>query len=273
MKNRTTSGRAGKVLSKKKARPKPRRKNSKKASIQKSPVTDRKVVPVIDTTDLDRALTENDVLRQTISNAIAEAELRERNRIAAELHDGVCQHLATIHLSIDTIQKMVKENDPDIDQFLIEIKELASETLTIARKVSHDLMPVDLLNSGFLKGIKTVVSRLNRVGKIRYTLNVWGKERKMEPNVSNNLYRIVQEFIHNSEKHSGATETNIHLKYQPKSVEVTISDNGKGFDPDKLKSEGIGLQNMFNRIKTFTNQYEFKAKEGRGVSLYINIPL
>lgn len=211
---------------------------------------------------------------QMISNAIAEAEVKERTRIAGDLHDGVCQHLATIHLSIDTLQKMIKEQDPEADQFMTEIKELTAETLGIARKVSHDLMPIDLLNSGFLKGVKAVVSRLNRVNKIKYTLNVWGREKKMQPNVSNNLYRIVQEFIHNSEKHSGACQVNIMIKYMSRSVELTIADNGKGFDPDKVKkTSGIGLQNMFNRIKSFTSNYEFKAKEGKGVSLYINIPI
>jgi signal transduction histidine kinase len=213
-------------------------------------------------------------VNQLVSNAIAEAEVKERDRIAADLHDGVCQHLATVHLSIDTIQKMLKENDPGISDFISETKQLVAETLSIARKVSHDLMPVDLLNSGFLKGIKAVISRLNRVDKIHYSLTVLGKEKELLPNVSNNLYRIIQEFIHNSEKHSGATDISLYIRYGTRHMEVRISDNGKGFNPGKVKkSSGIGLQSMLNRIRTLSNDYDYKAEEGKGVSLDMNIPL
>ncbi|MEO8402948.1 MAG: PAS domain-containing sensor histidine kinase [Chitinophagaceae bacterium] len=213
-------------------------------------------------------------VNQLVSNAIAEAEVKERDRIAADLHDGVCQHLATVHLSIDTIQKMLKENDPAIGDFITETKELVAETLSIARKVSHDLMPVDLLNSGFLKGIKAMISRLNRVDKIKYNLTVLGKEKEFLPNVSNNLYRIIQEFIHNSEKHSEATDITLYIRYGSRHAEVKISDNGKGFNPDKVKKPGgIGLQSMLNRVRTLSNDYNYKAEEENGVSLYINIPL
>lgn len=219
-------------------------------------------------------ITASKEVKQIVSDAIAEAEIRERKRIAADLHDGVCQHLATIHLSIDTLQKNIKKQDTDTARFVAETKELVTETLTMARKVSHDLMPVDIFNSGFLKGLKAVISRLNRVDKIKYTLNVWGKERKLPGNVSNNLYRIVQEFIHNSEKHADATEITLLIRYRQKFMYLLISDNGKGFNPEKIKKvEGIGLKNIISRILTFTTDYEFKAAEGKGVSLEINIPL
>jgi signal transduction histidine kinase len=263
MKNRTRSVLAGKVLSKK-----------KKAS-SKKPLHQRKKRIAGSSAPITHLLTiDPEEIKKMISNAVAEAELKERNRISADLHDGICQNLATIHLAIDTAQEMIQEKNPAIDTFITEIKNLTIETLAVARKVSHDLMPVDLFNSGFLNGLKAVISRLNRVDKIKYTLNVWGREKKLPPLVSNNLYRIVQEFIHNSEKHSQATELIIFLKYQPHRVELTISDNGKGFNMDKINQhEGIGLQSMINRLKTFTSDYEFKAKEGKGVSLYIGIAL
>lgn len=212
-------------------------------------------------------------VKQIVSDAIAEAEVKERKRIAADLHDGVCQHLATIHLSIDTMQKLIKKQDPETARFILDTKKLVTETLTMARKVSHDLMPVDLFNSGFLKGIKAVITRLNRVDKIKYTLTVWGREKKLPSNIANNLYRIVQEFIHNSEKHSEATDIDIHIRYRQRMMQLAIADNGKGFNPDKLqKPTGIGLQNMISRIRTFSDEYEFKAEEGKGVSLFISIP-
>jgi signal transduction histidine kinase len=269
MKNRTTRGPAGKVLvKKKKTSSKPARKPKKKTASSPLPTPSTLFSPDIANIKAIKAI------EQTIANAIAEAEMRERNRIAADLHDGVCQHLATIHLSIDTAQKMLKDQDPDTFQYMADIKDLAAETLAIARKVSHDLTPVDLINGGFLKGVKSFITRLNRLGKIKYTVNVWGKEKQLQSNAANHLYRTVQEFIHNSEKHSEASELNIHIKYLQHSMELTIADNGKGFDIEKIrKLRGIGLESMFNRIKTFSTDYEYKAREGRGVSLYISIPV
>lgn len=218
-------------------------------------------------------VTETKQIEQKIFNAISEAEEKERNRISAELHDGVCQNLSTIHLLLTTLENRNEKTDTEVKQLYTTLRELTLETLGITRNLSHELMPVDLAERGFLKTIETMLCRLNSFDKIRYTMDVSGKEMPLPKAVSIQLYRIIQEFIRNSQKHSGATEVILRIKLSDASMELLLTDNGRGFDMEKEQANGIGLLNMTKRVRVFNGKCLYKTGEGKGVRLHILVPL
>jgi signal transduction histidine kinase len=104
-------------------------------------------------------------------------------------------------------------------------------------------------------------------------MDVSGKEMPLPKAVSIQLYRIIQEFIRNSQKHSGATEVILRIKLSDASMELLLTDNGRGFDMEKEQANGIGLLNMTKRVRVFNGKCLYKTGEGKGVRLHILVPL
>jgi PAS domain S-box-containing protein len=207
-------------------------------------------------------------------NAIIESEENERNRIAAELHDGVCQYLAAGKLIIDSIREMTATEKPELKQLVDKCFDVINESFHLTRHISHQLVPLSLNENGFLVAITEMNNLLNTVDKNRYGLAVSGTEKEPESHIAVNLYRIIQEFIRNSQKYSGAKKIDTRIHYSDSSIEIELSDNGKGFDLEKVKEQkGIGIFNMINRIESFGGKYVFTSKPGQGVVLKINTKL
>lgn len=217
--------------------------------------------------------TEVKTVEKKIFHAITESEERERHRIAAELHDGVGQNLAAIALALSAIEKHLDQL-PDAKEMATRAKKMLTNTIHLTRRVSHDLMPSELHNLGFIEAVTSLIESLNQTDCIEYALQVTGKVEELAPNLAINIYRIIQEFIRNSQKHSGASRVGIDIRFKGKTLEIAIADNGQGFDPRSLpRNKGIGLFNMINRIKTFNGTYRYRSAGGKGVQLTLSLPL
>ena len=86
-----------------------------------------------------------------------------------------------------------------------------------------------------------------------------------------NIYRIIQELVNNIYKYSGAKKVSITVKAKDRAIAITVTDDGRGFDPEK-KRKGVGISNMMNRIASFNGEVEIKSSEGNGCRTSINIP-
>lgn len=207
-------------------------------------------------------------------NSIIESEENERNRIAAELHDGVCQYLAAGKLIIETIRNIAGKETPELNRLVEDCYQVVNESFHLARYISHQLVPQSLYDNGFLESLREMTGLLNKVDNKRYTLTVSGKEQEPESHIAVNLYRIIQEFTRNSQKYSEANRIKIKVHYTNTAIELELSDNGKGFDLEKAKEQkGIGIFNMINRIESIGGNYSLTSKPGNGVLLKINTSL
>lgn len=207
-------------------------------------------------------------------NSIIESEENERNRIAAELHDGVCQYLAAGKLIIETIRAMAGKENPELSPLIEDCYQVVNESFQLARYISHQLVPQSLYDNGFLESLNEMISLLNKVDNKRYSLSVSGAEKEPESHIAVNLYRIIQEFTRNSQKYSEADRIKIKVHYTDTAIELELSDNGKGFDLEKAKEQkGIGIFNMINRIESIGGNYSLTSKPGKGVVLKINTGL
>lgn len=216
-------------------------------------------------------ITEKNLYEQKLNRAIIKAQEEERYQIGAELHDNVCQILATIKITLDVIRPSVNNDARPLFEKTHQYLKFATDE---TRNLSHRLAPVFIEGSSFIKAFQQLLRDFN-VGN-KYDLNIEIDEAisnlTILPDLQVNLYRVLQEQLRNIFKYSEATSIELNLFEKNNILYMIIADNGKGFNPDKIE-DGIGLANMQRRIKMFNGSFKIISAEGSGCTIFISIPL
>jgi two-component system, NarL family, sensor kinase len=200
------------------------------------------------------------------NKAVLMAQEEEKGRLSKELHDGLGPLLSLIKLNASGVS-----TNSENEKIITEIKHLASEGMKEVRTISHALMPSLLQKNGLKAALEEFTEKITNTGVLNAELNY-----KILPKLSNetevNLYRIIQEAVNNSIKYSEATNVSIDLNASDSKLKLKIEDNGKGFDPEKVK-KGNGMNNILSRVEILKGNLEVKTKPGSGVKIVISIPL
>ena len=201
---------------------------------------------------------------------INETQEFERNQFSMELHDGLAQQLVALNLYLSRL-----EDDVPTDKIekLAICKKIVIESLNQTRTLCYNLSPPELSN-GLIHGLKAMYDRLNALEK---TIFIFKHEEESKlKNINNidiyNVYRIIQEFVNNSIKHAKCTEIRCTIKQKntSKLIEITLVDNGIGYDP-KLVKYGFGVQNIHKRANLANAKIKLESKLGVGSSLIITV--
>jgi PAS domain S-box-containing protein len=211
--------------------------------------------------------TESLILRSAVA-----AEEKERERLSKELHDGIAQNMVAMSLYLSNLKRESENLSPRTIEIIEQINELIGDTIEETRQVSHDLMPRVLNEHGLIGAIETLFDRIGRFDQIKYNLNIKGSQEINDPLVSINLYRVVQEFIKNTQKYAKATKVICHIEFKDGKLHLYIADDGIGFDRS-LPKHGVGLQNMFSRINAVGGNYSLNTAPNQGVRLRVTVPL
>ncbi len=207
--------------------------------------------------------------QKQINQATLEAQEEERNRISGELHDNVNQLLMSSKLHIGAAKKATNNQGELLDK--------ATEYLMMAveeiRALTKSLNSSAVSTVGLYSSITDIAKNLEQLNHIETTIDisedavsVLSEEQRLM------IYRIVQEQSNNIIKYADASAANISLKKVNKYCQLTISDNGKGFDKDKTELKGIGLINIFNRVDAYNGRVKIETSPGNGVTLKIIFP-
>lgn len=196
---------------------------------------------------------------------IIEAEEKERTRIAKDLHDSVGQMLAALKMNLNSITT----NKQD-DQYT-KTTQILDDTIVEMRSISHAMMPESLIKNGLAQALIDITGHLN-TASTTVTVNVenWKGWSRTGEYV---LYRVVQELLNNTLKHAQAKQVVIELNQFADEINLIYEDDGKGVNLDEVKSDGIGLKNMMNRISSINGHIEFDSHPGGGFTAIIAIPL
>jgi signal transduction histidine kinase len=205
----------------------------------------------------------NEHQQKLIQSQVATIE-RERNRIAKELHDGVGTNLTAIKLSVR--QLLTNHQEPradDIeDQFQVAIGDI--------KNIIYDLTPPTLERYGLFIALKNYILKISKNIPINIELKTFGTDIN-NFNLNIIVFRVIQELLSNSIKHSNATKIIIHLNSFEDLLSVIYEDNGVGFVYDPVQS-GLGLDNVESRIRSLNGTLKFDSGNF-GVSYNIDIPL
>ena len=199
-------------------------------------------------------------------SALINGQNIERNRIAKDLHDGVAGDLAGIKLLL------AKENTYLKNENLQKIQENLSEVFQEIRKISHNLS----INNIKEKTLKNLLSDLKDSYQQRneFSFDVYIYPENAIDDLDEikklNIYRILQELLHNISKHAKATEVELSINRHHNDMNIIVADNGVGFD---IYKKGIGLKNIEERLKIISGEMNIQSEMNKGTSVIIDIKL
>lgn len=220
-----------------------------------------------------------DELRSTMAKLTAEARnaatLAERNRLAGEIHDSVQQGLSGLVLQLDATLKL-SNLDPDVHSRLEVARRMVSFTRQEVQQAVCDLESPLLENADLAKALRSVTNLIDsRSHKIELDV-VGSTSENIDSTTKHHLLRIAQEAITNAVRHSNADNIVIKLHYSNSTVELEISDNGCGFDPEELFANGVGhfgLRGLHGRAAKIKGDLKILSKSGSGTTIRIKIPI
>lgn len=210
----------------------------------------------------------------TATEAVLKGEAQERTRLAKDLHDGLGGMLSGIKYSLNTMKGnliMTPENarafERSIDMLDSSIKEM--------RRVAHNMMPEALVKFGLDTALKDFCLHISQSGALQVSYQSMGvSDIQLEQTVAVTIYRIVQELINNTIKHAAAQNAIVQLTVTDHTLSVTVEDDGKGFDTATLRqSQGIGWNNIENRINFLNGKLDIQSVNNKGTSVLIELPL
>ena len=216
-------------------------------------------------------VTEKNLHELQITKAIINTQEEERYEIGGELHDNVCQILATSLMSLS----MVKGDlPPEKTVLLNQCKEYINMALEEIRNLSHRLAPAFFDDSTLEEAFIRLLNAFNPENKYKVLLNFDKAviNRGISLALQLNLYRILQEQLRNISRYANADTLRVEVALLNNSLSMQISDNGIGFHPESIKN-GIGFSNMKRRAELFSGSMEIISLPGNGCTIQVYIPL
>src|SRR6185437_826180 len=204
------------------------------------------------------------------------ATLKERTRLAQELHDTVEQSLTGIALQLDTTSKLFETRPEGANHHLEIARNLLSQSQVDVRRSVWDLRSRALEEFDLPGALSTSGKQLTDGTSIDLNVSAKGRVRPLSETIEENILRIAQEALTNVIKHSGATVVTIELDYGPQNVTLQIQDNGHGFEQSKSAgpSEGhFGLLGISERVKRLGGELTVSSEPGKGTTIRVQAPI
>ena len=201
--------------------------------------------------------------------------LRERTRIAQDLHDTLLQNIAGLCLQIGALYKVVATTPESARERLRELRRQGEECLREARQAVWDIRSFESNGVDLISKLQESGEQLTRETQTRFHLDVTGQARDLPLFLHEQLLRIGREAIINAVRHADAERIDVFVVFEARSLRLTISDNGRGFKPEDAASLSghFGLITMRERAKKSGIKITISSEPGKGTSVETTVPL
>ncbi|MER0441493.1 sensor histidine kinase [Emticicia sp. W12TSBA100-4] len=208
------------------------------------------------------------------SRAVLQGQDEERSRLAKDLHDGLGGILSSVKYSFQNMKTsfiLDQENALAFEKSM----NLLDASMAELRRVSHNMMPESLAKLGLEEALKDYIQTIDENSGINFTYQSFGlSEVELENIYKTTIFRVIQELTTNIIRHSQAKEALVQIMAKPNLINITIEDDGIGFDPQQVNSKkSMGIQNLYNRIEYLKGKIDFQTEPNAGSSYYIEMPL
>lgn len=219
-------------------------------------------------------ITELETEKQLLATqSLLQGQEDERSRIAKDLHDGLGGLLSGVKLQLGAMKGnliLSEENGHAFNRALDKLDESISEM----RRVAHNMMPETLLHFGLAKALQDYTDGLMQQQYFTIECTFKGLEQRMSQSTEVMIYRMVQELINNAVKHSGAGNILVQvIRHSNRQLNITVEDNGKGFNPEQIKQNAAGLRSVKSRVEYLNGKMDLQSEQGKGTSVYIECDL
>jgi signal transduction histidine kinase len=214
----------------------------------------------------------NQKLTELASNAEELAIIKERNRLARELHDSVTQSLYSLTLLSAGWRRLAAKGELDsVEDSFSEIEDVAQQALKEMRLLIYELRPLALENEGLQGALHHRLSAVEKRAGVEARL-VMDNVLDLAPEVEEALYAIAIEALNNALKHASATIVTVKLHSSDSLIRMEVIDNGCGFDPIKAaKSRGMGLKSLRERVEHMNGKLEIISSPGAGTDVCVEV--
>ncbi|MEO4054163.1 sensor histidine kinase [Solibacillus sp. CAU 1738] len=214
-------------------------------------------------------------LKQDFGIKIIAAQEEERKRLSREIHDGPAQMMANVLMRSDLIERTYREKG--IQQAISEISDLkitVRNALSEVRRIIYDLRPMALDDLGIVPTLKKYLSTVMEYNRgVDIHFQSFNQEKRLATNYEVAIFRLVQESVTNAIKHGESSEIFVKLEWLPKTINISVKDNGKGFDKNNIKDQSFGIIGMTERIDLLKGEIDIHSVVDKGTIIMFKIPL
>ncbi|MDP1948984.1 MAG: sensor histidine kinase [Nitrospirota bacterium] len=188
---------------------------------------------------------------ESLTGKLIDAQEQERKRIARELHDDFNQRLAALAVELETLERTPDAFPEPVVQQLTAVRDHVGQLSDDLHDLAYRLHPSLLEHIGLEVAARDHVTEFMKRTGLPVTLTAREVPGTLAPEVATNLFRVMQESLHNVLKHARATEVTVKLSGSSKGIGLSVRDNGQGFDLEgkDARMKGIGLVSMQERMR------------------------
>jgi signal transduction histidine kinase len=203
-----------------------------------------------------------------LTGMLITAQEKERSRLASEIHDDFSQRLALLALGLENAEEAIGTSPAEAVQQMHNLLNSASEIGADLHTLSHRLHSSTLEALGLVPGVSALCKEFAIQQDIEVDFLSDNVPRSVRPDVALCIFRVVQEGLRNSKKHSGVAKAQVRLRGVTDKLLVSVSDEGMGFDMRELgKKEGLGVRSMKERLYLLGGRFEIHSEPGKGTRI------
>ncbi len=221
-------------------------------------------------------LEQREAVRRQLLVKLITAQEEERLRVARELHDNLGGSLASLGYGLQSVSLALDADQESIKSFLHNLYEENLSVQNELRATIYALRPSVLDDLGLIPALRSYVEHCVTTNGIEVDFNIEGETRRLPSEIETALFRITQEALNNTLRHAAAHKVQVYAKFDAGGVDLTITDDGLGFDASEMraKPEGraFGLIGMHERAELLDGRLDVVSKPGQGCRIRVHIP-
>src|SRR5882672_4626689 len=211
--------------------------------------------------------------RSSVSSRVIDAEERERQRIARDLHEDIGQRVTMLVIEIEQL-KAGSLNGVEVPSRIDALLKQNRELLTDIKTLAHELYSPRLEYLHIAGVMRSFCRDFGQQKRVEIAFRSHGLPNLVPPDISLCLFRVLQAALHNAEEHSGVREFDVQLNGASDEIHLTVSDRGVGFNLETTKtSRGLGLNHMQERLKLVKGSFSVNTQPKRGTTIHARVPL
>ena len=198
----------------------------------------------------------------------------ERQRLARELHDSVTQALYAANLCAEAASRslLAGKIEGAGDQ-LQALRGMTKQAMRDMRSLIFDLHPPELESQGLVGALQARLNSVEARSGLNPDFRIEGGEQRLPLAVEEELFRVAIEALNNSAKHSQAEQVTVILDFGDQNISLTVADNGKGFDTEKIPTGGMGMRSMKERAQRLNGDLHITSTAKSGTRIMIHAPV
>jgi signal transduction histidine kinase len=210
----------------------------------------------------------------SVNRRLIDAEERERARIARDLHDDIGQRVALLHVKFEQLRTDLPDGTVAALATMDELLKQLEEVSTDIQDLAHALHSPKLEYLGLVKTMKSFCKEFGHQQKVEIDFRSHDLPSPLPPDISLSLFRVLQEALHNSAKHSGVQQFEVEVFEASDEIHLIVRDLGRGFNPETaMNGRGLGLVSMQERMKLVKGEFSIDSQINRGTTIHARVLL